>query len=336
MRIRLLDCTLRDGSHVNGGDFGTSTIKNVLGSLDKSKVDIIEAGFLSDVDYRDGSSIFSSLEDFESLIETDLSSKVSLMIRPDQCDISKINKKSKHVDILRFAFHKKDIELTKKYIERALSFGYTVGVNPVNIASYSLDEIENTLKEFSSLPIDSIAIVDTYGALKKKSFFDFCNIFERSLPESIDLGIHLHENLSLSYGLVCDYLEFGNKRRNIVIDSSLFGMGRIPGNLCTEIMMAHLISEYGKDYVLAPSLDVISKEIEPIKSKINWGYSPVYLLTADKNIHRSYGEFLNNHGVNYSLGNAILDEIKLLQKGDKYDENLIEELLIKHNHGVKK
>ena len=331
MNIRLLDCTLRDGSHVNGGDFGVKTIKNILTSLNSSKIDIIEAGFLRDVNYKSGSSIFNKLENFEALIKNKFTSQVSLMIRPDQYDINKLDKKSEYVDILRFAFHKKDIELTKSYIDKALDLGYKVGVNPVNIGAYSVNDIEDILSQISCFPIDSVAVVDTFGALKKDTFFDICKIFEQNLTESIDLGIHLHENLSLSFGLICDYLEFGNKNRNIIIDSSLFGMGRIPGNLCTEIIMSHLIKEYNKEYSLAPSLDVISKEIEPIKSKINWGYSPVYLLTADKNIHRSYGEFLSNQGVNYSIANDILDEIQQLDKGEKYDEDLVIKLLEKYN-----
>lgn len=331
MNIKLLDCTLRDGSHVNGGDFGVNTMKNILTSLDSSKIDIIEAGFLRDVNYKSGSSIFNNLEDFEALVESKFTSQVSLMIRPDQYDINKLDKKSKYVDILRFAFHKKDIELTKRYIDKALDLGYKVGINPVNIGAYSVNDIKNIISQISCFSVDSVAVVDTFGALKKDTFFDICKVFEENLPESIDLGIHLHENLSLSFGLVCDYLEFGNKNRNIIIDSSLFGMGRIPGNLCTEIIMSHLIEEYSIDYNLSPSLDVISEEIAPIKSKTNWGYSPVYLLTAEKNIHRSYGEFLSINSVNYSTSNFILDAIKDLGKGEKYNENLVSELVKKYN-----
>ena len=57
----------------------------------------------------------------------------------------------------------------------------------------------------------------------------------------------------------------------------------------------------------------------------------MYLLSADKNIHRSYGEFLSNQGVNYSIANDILDEIQQLDKGEKYDEDLVIKLLEKYN-----
>lgn len=44
-QIRLLDCTLRDGGHLNEGIFGKEVIKNVIKKLAEANVDIIEAGF---------------------------------------------------------------------------------------------------------------------------------------------------------------------------------------------------------------------------------------------------------------------------------------------------
>ena len=44
MNAKILDCTLRDGSHVNNGWFGKENIKNIIKDLVSSKVDIIELG----------------------------------------------------------------------------------------------------------------------------------------------------------------------------------------------------------------------------------------------------------------------------------------------------
>ena len=46
--IRLLDCTLRDGGHINQGRFGKMVIKAVIKELVTARIDIIEAGFLWD------------------------------------------------------------------------------------------------------------------------------------------------------------------------------------------------------------------------------------------------------------------------------------------------
>ena len=49
--IRLLDCTLRDGGHINQGEFGEIAIKNVIKRLVEARTDIIEVGFLWDKVY---------------------------------------------------------------------------------------------------------------------------------------------------------------------------------------------------------------------------------------------------------------------------------------------
>ena len=46
--IRLLDCTLRDGGHINQGEFGELAIRNIIERLVESEIDIIEVGFLFD------------------------------------------------------------------------------------------------------------------------------------------------------------------------------------------------------------------------------------------------------------------------------------------------
>lgn len=48
--VKILDCTLRDGGFVNNWSFGFLTIKEIVKSLNESRIDIIELGFLD----RDG------------------------------------------------------------------------------------------------------------------------------------------------------------------------------------------------------------------------------------------------------------------------------------------
>ena len=46
-KVYVLDCTLRDGGYINNWNFGNQTIKNIVNSLVKAKIDIIECGFIS-------------------------------------------------------------------------------------------------------------------------------------------------------------------------------------------------------------------------------------------------------------------------------------------------
>ena len=62
MTIKILDCTLRDGGHVNSWQFGKDKISRILENLNRAQVDFIEMGFLRDTDYNNDRSLFSSIE----------------------------------------------------------------------------------------------------------------------------------------------------------------------------------------------------------------------------------------------------------------------------------
>ena len=44
-KIKLLDCTLRDGGYINDWDFGKESIIDITQKLENSNVDILEIGF---------------------------------------------------------------------------------------------------------------------------------------------------------------------------------------------------------------------------------------------------------------------------------------------------
>ena len=66
-KISILDCTLRDGGHVNKGKFGYERIRNIIHSLNDSGIDIIEIGFLRDIEYNKQCSDFSNISDVQNL-----------------------------------------------------------------------------------------------------------------------------------------------------------------------------------------------------------------------------------------------------------------------------
>ena len=47
--MKLLDCTLRDGGYYTNWDFDTQMVRDLITSLDLSKIDIIELGYKSPV-----------------------------------------------------------------------------------------------------------------------------------------------------------------------------------------------------------------------------------------------------------------------------------------------
>ena len=67
-KIRLLDCTLRDGGYINDWNFGARTIRNLLARLVDAKTDLIEVGFLRNCTYDPNRTLFNNVAELKSLL----------------------------------------------------------------------------------------------------------------------------------------------------------------------------------------------------------------------------------------------------------------------------
>jgi 4-hydroxy 2-oxovalerate aldolase len=328
--IKILDCTLRDGAHVNGGNFGFERIRNIIHSLNDSGVDIIEVGFLRNCEFDRNITNFNKIADINELKLAKLKSKLCLLVRAGTYDVTEIEEANEVVNFIRIAFRKDELEsalITSTILKKK---GYSYFFNPINVTSYSEGELKKVLSILNEYQPEGVAIVDTYGALSLPRFNNFLEIFEESLNSDIKLGIHLHENLSISNGIVQNYLNNSNINRETVIDASLFGMGRIPGNLPIELLITSLAKYSIGSYNLLPILNVIEEEIEKEKAINNWGYSQSYLISANFNIDRTYAE--NCAGFNIEKTYYILEKIKNSGHGYKYDKNILEKIISELNY----
>ena len=304
--IEVLDCTLRDGGHVNNAEFGRGNILKIETALVKSKVDIIELGFLKDGEFSLDQSNYSRMEDaYENLSHINEKRKFSVMIRPDWYDISQLSPRSGDISLIRFAFYLKDIGLTKKYANIARDLGYDFTLNPVNIMSYTDGDLDFVLKEADELKPYVVNIVDTFGSIQSKDLERIYHFYEKNLSMDIRIGLHLHENMSSAFMLMQHFLEIKNPRRMVVIDGSLLGMGRIPGTLPIEMLLDYMNTYRGHNYDLMPVLEVISNVIEPEKKKRGWGYHPAYYFTGKYQIHRSYAEYYIDNRKDLTLADML-------------------------------
>jgi len=112
----ILDCTLRDGGYVNNWEFSNDNTREIIKSLVESRVEIIECGFVSQVNGRDiDSTQFKSLLQVNNLLKSldlDFSDvEFCIMINKGEYDLKTLpafNSKTDYVIGIRYAFHKKD------------------------------------------------------------------------------------------------------------------------------------------------------------------------------------------------------------------------------------
>ena len=327
-KITLLDCTLRDGGYVNDWKFGRENMLRITSGLNKAGVDHIEIGFLVDEKFNIDRSKFESVDQAEKLIPKSSSkSEYVLMIRPDWFSISKLDKSDK-IENLRFAFHYKDFDLAIDYADKARNLGYKVFMNPVNITGYSLDEVNKISERLSNFRPSGVSIVDTFGSMQEKDLLDLHDIFDTNLDVSIALGVHLHENLSLTLSLAQKFLQIRDPDRDVIIDSSILGMGRIPGNLPTELIVNVLNNSFDKNYHLDQILSLADDPIKLIKEKLPWGYSPEFAVSAVLKIHRSYPEYIVSD-LKYEFSEAfeIMKKIHESGEGEFFSKELVQSFI---------
>ena len=328
MSIKLLDCTLRDGGYINDWNFGEHTIRDILTKLIESGVDYVEVGFLRDCEYTPDKSLYNNCAEIAKILpENRGRTKFTAMALHNKYSIDKLEPyDGKTIDAIRVTFHDYDIDEGLAYIRKVKEKGYKVFVNPINIMGYSDEMILKLLQKVNELQPYAFSIVDTFGSMMKEDLLRIYSLIEHNLSKNIVIGLHLHENLALSYSLAQDFISMKASDRECVIDASMLGMGRSPGNLCMELIMDYMNKRQSGYYDVNPLLDGIDDHIAQLKQIEPWGYNTAYAISAKYNLHRNYAEFLLDKGrLRAKQINQILGSIEDGKK-TAFDEAYIEKL----------
>lgn len=297
-KIQTLDCTLRDGGYLNDWKFGNRMIKHSIRQLIAANVEWVELGFLRDEDPNPDRTVFRHVHEAYGFLPKNCgNTQFTLMTLHNKYDISQLEDyDGGPIKRIRVTFHDYDVDEGLEYCKKVIAKGYEVSCNPINIMGYADKDLLVILDKVNAIHPTVFSIVDTFGSMKRTDLIRLYSLCENNLDKDITIGLHLHENLSLSYSLAQEFLNIKRYDRKCVIDGSLLGMGRVPGNLCIELIMDYLNNHFNKTYNLDPILDTIDDYIIPIKRVEPWGYSTAYSLSAQYNLHRNYAEFLLNKG----------------------------------------
>lgn len=329
--LKVLDVTLRDGGCVNDFNFGQTYMEKILTALEESGVDVIELGY---IDEKKGTASGRTQYISEQVIpQCILKSKKQgvtyvAMMDYGKFDVDKlVQRTSEGIDGLRVAFHKKNrfdiISLGRKIIEK----GYQFYIQPMLTVRYSdaelLELIDLVNRELSDA--SGFYIVDSFGEMRPNDMERILNLVDHNLNPSMTLGFHSHNNLQMSYSNAVALLQFSTNR-DLMLDSSIMGMGKGAGNLNTELLLEHLNLFYGKNYQIGPLLEVIDKVINQLHSEFYWGYSVEYYLSSSNHCTPSYAShFYNRHmlpidQVGELLG--MIEEDKKISFNKEYAEEL--------------
>ncbi len=329
MKIQVLDCTLRDGGFVNDWQFGHMSIINIYLRLAEAGVEILELGFLHDQSVFDiNRSMQPTTEDFNRVFDIAPKNTPVLtgMVILGECRIENIGPAENSIlDAIRVVFKKQDIDEGIAYCKGVIERGYTLFVQPASVTDYSLEELADLAERLNALSPYAVYIVDTYGLMQKQNLLDTFEVLHRTLKSDIAIGYHAHNNFNLAYANATELLQL-NPDRDIILDGTVYGMGKGAGNANTELLAYSLNNDYGKNYDMSQVLEIINLEILALKQKFDWGYSFSKFLSAAGQCHPKYVDFLvGKNTLPVKAINAILSEIPKETK-TLFDKTLIEQL----------
>ncbi len=326
--IKILDCTLRDGGYVNNWDFGHKNICKILTNLINAKLDYIECGFLKPIEYNNNKSLFSNIDLLSKVIPLESKhTQYTLMINFGEYDSDNIPLCANKNIALRIVFKKEQRLQALKYCKSLKDKGYDVFVNPMHTNTYTSYELLELVKMVDELHPKGFTIVDTTGAMREKDILTAFYIVDSALRKDIALCFHSHNNLQLSFSNAQCLMKVC-KDRELIIDSTVFGMGRGAGNLCTELITQYINDNYNGHYDIIPILKIVDEQINPIFAKTPWGYSVPYYLAATNHCHPNYAKYLvDKQTVPVEFINNLLKSIPDNKKSI-YDVNLIKQLYL--------
>jgi 4-hydroxy 2-oxovalerate aldolase len=336
-RIQLLDCTLRDGGYINDWRFGESAIKDITDKMVQSGVDIVEIGFLKNEPYQKDRCVFNSMEQVKKVIEkkkrevkyavmcevvNPLPLELLAPVDKDSADIIRViiwktkhDKQGNVVDALQEGF-----EYCKGIVEK----GYKLCVQPARVSQYSDEEFVAMVKKFSTLNPLAIYVVDSWGTQNPEDLLHYMHLADENMPKNVSLGYHGHNNMMQALS-AAQAMIHENFQRDIIIDASIYGIGRGAGNLNIEIIAKYMNEKCSKQYDIKNMLCIYENYIKDIYTIEPWGYSIPFYLTAQYDCNPSYARWCIKNKFSISLFENVLKE---LNDSDKimYSSKILEDI----------
>lgn len=329
MSIQILDCTLRDGGYINDWKFGRKTIVSILDKLDNAGIDIIECGFLTRMVQDTDCSLFGSAAEVEAVLpKRARSSMFVAMIAIGEKELHPYELTpydGKGLEGIRLTFHQHEIAQAIGWAHILMDKGYKVFMQPVGTVFYTDIELLQLVERMNRLHPYAFYIVDTLGSMYRNDVTHRFHLINENMEAGIHLGFHGHNNLQLAFSNA-QVLGKIQTKRTLILDSSVYGMGRGAGNLPTELITQYINKNIASKYDVSAVMDVYDEHIAAIRREHEWGYTVPYHIAASHVCHPNYAAYLINRQTLTmkdieKIIQSIPEDYKVL-----YDRRLIERL----------
>jgi 4-hydroxy 2-oxovalerate aldolase len=296
-KVRLIDSTLRDGSHAMAHQFTSEQVRAIVKALDEAGIDTLE---ISHGDGLGGSSFnygFSKEPEMDLLkvaAETVTKSKLAVLLLPGIGTREHLKEAREYgVQVARIATHCTEADIALQHIGYAKELGMeAIGFLMMSHMT-SPQELLFQGRLMQSYGADAVYVTDSAGALTPDGFRERVRMLREGLD--VEIGVHAHNNLGTSVANSLAAVEEGAT----IVDGCCAGLGAGAGNTPLEIIAA-VFDREGIDiggvdwYKLVDATDKTVRPIMPRPQTIDGpaltlGYAGVYssfMLHAERAAQR--------------------------------------------------
>ena len=321
-KLNFLDCTLRDGGYYNAWDYPRDIIQDYLKAMHAVGVDVVELGFRfwRNEDFK-GACAFTT-DDFLRSLEIPPGLIIGVMVNAAELIVDEVLCQSRlehlfpepasatPVSLVRIACHAHEFSTILPASRWLNERGFRVGINLMQIADRTEEEIKALAHEATIWPLDVLYFADSMGSMSPDQTAMVVGWLRENWKGA--LGIHTHDNLGLALQNSLRAIDTGATW----VDSTVTGMGRGPGNAKTEQLALEIAERRDTPCNLVPLVGLINRYFGPEQQRCGWGTNIYYYLAGKYGIHSSYiQEMLSD--TRYSEEDVVAVINHLRQEGGK-------------------
>jgi len=234
--FRLIDSTLRDGSHAISHQYTVDQVVSVVKGLDAAGVQVIEVTHgdgLAGSSFNYGFSAVDEMTLIEAAVQAATDAQIAVLLVPGIGTLDELRRaRDLGVGVVRIAVHCTEADITQQHIKIAKDLGMeAIGFLMMSHMNTPRGLLEQA-RLLESYGADTVYIADSAGAMTTNEVR--ARVAEIVGGIDVPLGVHAHQNLSLAVANSIAAYEEGARN----LDGTSAGLGAGAGNCPTEILAA--------------------------------------------------------------------------------------------------